>query len=174
MRLDRPERASRLARDLVEAQLAEEAQGDDLAIRLIESAHGGSKTGRTLGTKRRDLRVGTTREVDAGRGVGRVDPRHVAPALGPSQGDPDRDPDEPRREWTVAAPPGEAAECDHEGLLGRILGLVEVAEDSVTRPDDRGRFTLDEDPECVPVPRQDGLDGGALVEDAGADDGNGR
>jgi hypothetical protein len=54
-----------------------------------------------------------------------------------------------------------------KGLLGSVLGLVEISEDAVAGADDRGRFTLHEDPERVPIAGQDGFDGSALIDDLG-------
>ena len=58
---------------------------------------------------------------------------------------------------------GERAIGGHEGLLGGVLGLVQVAEDPVAGPDDRGRLALDEAAEGVAVPGEDGLDRRAVA-----------
>ena len=49
MGLDRPERTFRLAGDLLERELAEEAQDHDLAVGLRERGDGGPEVGGTLG-----------------------------------------------------------------------------------------------------------------------------
>ena len=49
VRLDGPERALGLARDLLERQLAEEAQDHDLAIWLLQGSNGQPEFGRVFG-----------------------------------------------------------------------------------------------------------------------------
>ena len=50
--LDGPERALGLAGDLLEGQLAEEAQRHDLAVWLLKSGDGRAEFGRMFGPKR--------------------------------------------------------------------------------------------------------------------------
>ena len=167
MGLDGAERPAGLGRDLVEAQLAEETQGDDLAIRLVEPRNGRPDAGGALGSEGADRRILPAGQIDAGGRVGWVDPRDVVTTLRPAKGDPNRDPGDPRAERTVAAPTGEAPEGGHEGLLGGVLGLMEIAEDAMARADDTSRFAVDEDPERVPIAGQDSLDSGAFIGDLG-------
>jgi hypothetical protein len=168
MGLDGAQRPPRLGGDLVEAQLAEEAQGDDLAIRLIKPADGVPQALGPLCSEGRDGGIRATRPVDPRGRIGRVDPGDIATPLRPTERDPYRDPSEPRPEGTVATPAGEAPKGGHECLLGSVLGLVEVTEDTMAGADDRGRFALDEDLERVPISRQDGFDCGAFIDDLGA------
>jgi hypothetical protein len=165
--LDGPERTTRLGGDLVEAQFTEEAQGDDLAIWLVQAADRRPDPGGALGPQRGDRGIRAARQVDAGSRLVRIDPGHVAPGLGPTERDPDGDPRQPRPERTVAAPAGEAPEGGHERFLSCVLGLMKVPDDAVAGADDGSRFPLDEDPERVPVTGQDGLDSGAFIEDLG-------
>jgi hypothetical protein len=65
------------------------------------------------------------------------------------------------------APAREALERGHEGLLGGVLGLVEVAEDSMAGADDSRGFAFDEDPERVAISGKNSLDNGALIDDLG-------
>ena len=171
------ERTLGLAGDLVERQLAEEAQGDDLAVRLGEGRDGGAHVRRTLGADgehrrvraraRRDrLRVAGGRTPDRGSvaaAAGRVEPADRAPLPDLAQRDADRDPRQPRPERAVAAPAGERAIGGHEGLLGGILGLVQVAEDPMAGPDDGCRFALDEVAVGVAVAGEDGVDDRAIT-----------
>ncbi len=101
--------------------------------------------------------------------IGRVDPGHVAAALGASQRDPNGDPGQPRSERTVATPRGEAPKGRHEGLLGRILGLMEIAEDAMAGPQDGWTFALHEHAECIAIAGQDGIHCGAFIGGLGAD-----
>lgn len=167
MSLDRTERPARLGRDLVEAQLAEETQGDDLAIRLVEPRNGRPDAGGALGSEGADRRILPAGQIDAGGRVGWVDPRDVVTTLRPAKGDPHRDPGDPGAERTVTAPAGQTPEGGHEGLLRGVLGLMEIAEDAMAGADDRGRFAVDEDPERVTIAGQDSLDSGAFIGDLG-------
>lgn len=167
MALDSPQGSTGLGGDLVEAQLAEEAQRDDLAIGLVETADRRAESCGALGSKGTHCRIRTSRKVDAGRRIARIDPCHVASALGSAERDPDGDARQPGPERSVATPAGEAPEGGHEGLLGGVLGIVEVAEDSVAGADDRGRLAIDEDPERVAIAGKHGLDSGALIDDLG-------
>jgi hypothetical protein len=65
------------------------------------------------------------------------------------------------------APPGEALEGGHEGFLGCILGLVEIAEDAVAGTNDGGRLVVHEDPERVAIAGQNSLDNSAFIDDLG-------
>lgn len=169
MGLDGAQRPTRLGGDLVQTQLAEKAQGDDLPIRVIEPADGRPDPSRALRTERGDRRILAARHSDGGRGIVRVDPRDVTPALRSAKRDPDGDPRQPGPEWTIATPAGEAPECGHECLLGSVLGLMDIPEDAVTSANDGGRFMLDEDSERVPIAGQDSLDNGAFIDDLGVD-----
>jgi hypothetical protein len=153
--------------DLIEAQLAEEAQCDDLAIRLVESADCRSDPGGTLQSQGADRRIQPSRQVDTGRRVRRVDPGHVATALGSAESDADGNPRQPRTEGSVMPPPCEALEGGHEGFLGCVLGLLEIAEDAMAGANDSGRFMIDEDPERIAIASQDSIDNGALIDDLG-------
>ena len=178
--LDGPERSTGLAGDLVEAQLAEEPQRDDLAVRLGERRRRRARTSVARSARRASDDGSVMRprpSSDAwsiaadrsGRVVRRRSrpngSRHATdrPLAGLAQGDPDRDARQPRPERAVAAPAGERAIGGHECLLGGILGLVEVAEDPVAGPDDRRRLALDEAAEGVAVAGEDGLDRGAVA-----------
>jgi hypothetical protein len=165
MGLDRAEWPARLVGDLVEAEVAEEAQGDHLAIWLVEPTDGRPETLGSLRSERRDRGIRASRPVDPGRRIGRIDPGHIPPTLRPPKGDADGDPRQPRPERSIGPPAGEALERGHECLLSGILGFVEVAEDAVAGADDGRGLTLDEDPERVPVSGEDGLDCGAFIDD---------
>jgi hypothetical protein len=167
MGLHRAQRATRLDGDLVEAHLAEEPQGHDFAVWLIEAAHGDPEAFRTLGEKAGGRRIGSAFDVDPGRWVTRIDPRDVPTSLGATDRDPDGDPGQPSAERACLTPPREAPERDHERLLRGILGLVEVAEDPVTGADHGSRFLVDEKAERLPISREDGLDRGAFIDDRG-------
>jgi len=169
VRLDGPERTSGLDGDLLEAQLTEEPQRDHLSIRLVEPADGRPDSRRALGAQGREGRVLPARQVDPGGRIGRVDPGDVAPALGATKRDPDRDPGQPGTERAVAPPGSQAPEGGHEGLLRRILGFMEVTEDAVAGPLDRWTLAFDEEPERVAIAGQDGIDSGAFIGDLGAD-----
>ncbi len=161
--LDRAEGSTGLGGDLHEAELAEEPQGDDLAIGLIQPGDRAPKVGGALGADRGQSGIRAARKVDRRGRIRRIDPGDVAAALGPADRDPDRDPRQPGAEGTVAAPTGKAAERNHEGLLGRILGLMEIAEDAMAGANDGSRFAIDEDPERVTVAGQDGVDRSAFI-----------
>jgi hypothetical protein len=167
VRLDGSQWTARLGGDLVEAQLTEETQRDGLAIWLVQAADRRSDPGRALGSQRGDRGIRAARQVDTGSRLVRVDPGHGAPALSPTERDPDGDPRQPRPERIIAAPAGEAPEGGHERFLGCVLGLMKVPDDAVAGADDGSRFPLDEDPERVPVTGQDSLDSGAFIEDLG-------
>jgi hypothetical protein len=114
-------------------------------------------------------------------GVGRVRQcvvRHRPPGHRPSacslaQGDPDRDPRQPRTERAVASPGRQRLVGGHECFLGRILGRREVAEDPLARADDGRTFRLDQASERLPVAIENGLDDRALVEEGVMADGIG-
>jgi hypothetical protein len=167
MGLDRADGTACLSRNLVEAQVAEEPEGDDLSIRLVEPRDRRPDTRGAFGTQRADRRVRATGHVDSGGRIGRVDPAHLAATLRSTNGDPDRDARDPGAEGSLAAPAGEAAEGSHERLLRGILGLVEIPEDAVAGADDRGRFAIDEEPERIAIASQDSLDSGAFIDDLG-------
>jgi hypothetical protein len=167
MSLDRAEGPAGLGRDLVEAQIAKEAQGDDLAIRLVEPRDGRPDAGGALGTERADRWILPAGQIDTRDGVGWVDPCDVVTTLRPAKGNPHGDPGDPGAERPVAAPTGEAPEGGHECLLGGIFGLMEIAEDAMAGSDDSGRFAVDEDPERIPIAGQDSLDSGAFIGDLG-------
>jgi hypothetical protein len=157
-----------LVGDLVEAQLAEEAEGDRLSIWLVEPADGRPDPGCVLGSQGRDRRIRPARQVDASRRIHRVDPGHIAPALGAAERDPDGDPGQPGPERTVTTPRGQAPEGGHEGLLGSILGFMEIAEDAMAGSQDRRTIASHEEPERVSIACQDGIDSGAFIGDLGA------
>ena len=165
MRLDRAQRPTCLAGDLLEAQLAEEPKRDDLSIWLVQAADRRADPRGPFGMERGDRRVLATGQIDAGRGIARVDPGDVSPALGTAERDPDGDPRQPRAERTVATPGGETPECDHECLLGGILGLVEIAQDAMAGSQDGRALALDEESERLTVAGQDGIDSGAFIGD---------
>lgn len=169
MGLDRSQRPAGLVGDLLEAQFSKEPQRDDLPIGLVETPDGGADPDRTFGTERRDRGVRTTRQVDSGRRIGRIDPGDIPPALGAAERDSDGDPGHPRPERAFATPGGQASKGGHEGLLRGVLGLVEVAEHAMARSQDGGTLALDEEPERVPVAAQDSIDSGALIGDLGRD-----
>jgi hypothetical protein len=156
-----------LSRNLVEAQVAEEPQGHDLSIRLVEPRDRRADPGGTFGTQRADRRIRATGHVEAAGRIGGVDPVHLAATLRSTNGDPDGDTRDPRAERPLAAPAGKAAKGGHECLLRSILGLVEIPEDAVAGADDRGRFAIDEEPERIPIAGQDSLDSGAFIDDLG-------
>ena len=177
MGLDRAERPLRLTRDLLERQVAEEAQRDDLAVRLGQGGDGAADVGGPLRANGDARRV---RRCDRGRSTASVAAAAADPPVGSSapvgssqvterrwprlaQSDPDRDPGQPRAERAVAAPARERAVGGHERLLGGVLGLVQVAEDAVAGPDDRGRFALDEEAEGIAVAGEHGIDDRAVI-----------
>jgi hypothetical protein len=170
MGLDGSQRPTSLGGDLVEAQLAKEAEGDHFTVRLIESADRGLDACCALRPQRGDRGIETAGQVDAGRWIARVDPGDIAPALRTPERDADSDPRQPGPEWPVSAPAREASEGGHERLLGGVLGLVEIAENAVAGADDGGRLVLDEDPERVSIASQDGIDSGAFIDDLWVDD----
>jgi hypothetical protein len=172
--LDRPERSTRLVSNLGEGELREVAEGDDLAIRLIQVRHGCPDEGSALGAKGELRGVGLGRaeggenrslpdDVSALRvvslGVGRdrrgIDPGDRAPPGRLADRDSNADPGEPRAERPVTPPGPKRTICGHERLLGSILGVVEITEDAITAPDERARLALHESPERVAIPGQD-------------------
>ena len=165
MRLDGSQWSACLGGDLVEAQLAEEPQGHDFAIWLVELAHGRADSGGALGPQGGDRGIDPARQVDAGQRVGWIDPGYVTALPSSAEGDPDGDPGQPRPERAFAPPRSQASECGHESLLGRILGLVKVAEDPMAGTNDRSRFAVDEDSERVPIAGQNSLDSSAFIDD---------
>ena len=165
VRLHGSQWTARLRRDLVEAQLGEVAEGDRLAIRLVELRDSRSDGRGAFGAKGRRGWIEPARHVDGRRWVRRVDPRDVAPTLNPAQSDPHRDSGEPGAERALSTPPSEALERGHERLLGRVLGLVDVAEDTVTGADDGRRFTVDQDTEGLAIPCEDGVNDSSIVVD---------
>src|SRR5438309_4408357 len=124
MRLDRRDRATGDLRDLGERTFAEEAHRDDLAIWLFERRDRGPKLGIALADDRGDFRIVAVGHVHDGRnrrslriaapgcrrwdyssqGIERIDPKDGSSASRLAQGDPDRDPGDPRSERTIAAP----------------------------------------------------------------------
>src|SRR4029079_17020720 len=108
MGLDGPEGPPGLDGDLVEAQIAEEPQGDDLAIRLIEPGDRGPDLGGPLGAEGRHGGIRPTGQLTRTRRSGRIDPGDVAAALHAAERDPDADPPEPRPDRPVAPPPRES------------------------------------------------------------------
>jgi hypothetical protein len=168
VRFDGPQRSTGMVGDLLEAQLAEEAQGDRLSIWLVEPADRRPDPGCVLGPQGRDRRVRPARQVDARRRIHWVDPGHIAPALGAAERDPDGDPGEPGSERTVTTPGGQAPEGGHEGLLGSILGFMEIAKDAMAGSQDRRTFAFDQEPERVAIACQDSIDSGAFIADLGA------
>ena len=169
MGLDRAQRPPRLNGDLVETQLAEEAERDHLAVRFVETADGRPDPSRALRLKRGDGRVRPAGQIDPGGWVRRVDPRHVAAALGTSERGPHGDPCQPCAEWTIATPAGEASEGGHERLLGCIFSLMGIAEHPVAGANDSRCVTLDQESKRIPIAGQDGFDSGALINNLGLD-----
>ena len=169
MGLDSTQRPTRLGGDLIEAQLAEEAQGDDLAIGVVEPADGRPDPSSTLCPQRGDRRVLATWQSNAGGGIARVDPRDIAPALRSAKCDPDGDPRQPGPERTIVPPAGQASERGHECLLGCVFGLMNIPEDAVAGANDGSRLVLHEDSERVPIAGQNSLDDGAFINDLGTD-----
>jgi hypothetical protein len=79
--------------------------------------------------------------------------------------DPNGDPGQPCAERAVAAPGSETPERDHERLLRRILGFVEVAQDPVTGSHEGRTLAFDEEPERFAVTGQHGIHSGAFIDD---------
>ncbi len=67
LRLDGPDWAAALRRNLAKGHLGEEAQGDYLAIRLIEAGHGGTDGCGVLGALGETGRVERPGRLDTGR-----------------------------------------------------------------------------------------------------------
>ncbi len=97
------------------------------------------------------------------RGGGRIEPRDAASLAGLAEGDPDRDAGQPGTERSVATPAGERSIRGHEGLLGGVLGFMQVPEDPMARPDDRRGLSIDEVAEGVTVAGEDGIDDGPVI-----------
>ena len=96
-------------------------------------------------------------------GSGRIDPGDGPPAAGLAERDAHRDPGQPCPERSFAAPARERAIRGHERFLGRILGLVQVAEDAVAGANDRRRFALHEQAVGVAITGQHGIDDRPLI-----------
>jgi hypothetical protein len=90
--------------------------------------------------------------------AGRVQPGDRTSLADLTKRDPDGDACQPRTERSVTSPARERSICGHECLLGSVLGLVEVSEDSVAGPDDRRRFSLDDVTVRVTVACEDRVD----------------
>ena len=170
--LDRPERAARHGRNLVQRSLGKEAQRDDLAVWLVQACNGGPNGALLFATQGADLGLGrgSRPQVCHRPEAGRVfvpdtwlGPGDRAPAARLPDRQPDRDPRDPGAKRAVAPPRSERAIGDHEGLLGDVLGLGEVAEDPVAGADDGGRFALDQNAECVPITAEDGTHNGLVI-----------
>jgi len=162
MRFDRPERPAGLGGDLPERQVAEETKRDDLAIWLVEACDSDADVGRPLRPKRDRRGIGTTGHVRRSR-IGRIQPRDTPPTLRSADRDPDGDSGQPGTERAVLTPRAESTERGHERFLRCVLGLVEVAEDSVTGADDRRALPVDENPECFAIAGEDAADNGSVV-----------
>ena len=78
------------------------------------------------------------------------------------QRDANGDPRQPRAERPVATPARERAIRGHEGLLGDVLRLVQVAEDPMACAHDRSRLAVDQVTKRLPVAGEDGIDDRAL------------
>ena len=177
MRLHGPQRSFGLAGDLVERELAEEAQRD----RPRDTARAGSTTAFRRSAARSARRASIAGSVrgpaaidcasmaaDAGSPASgpvgrRVDPGDGAPLTDLAQRDANGDAGQPGTERPLATPPGERSIGGHERLLGGVLGLVEVAEDPMAGSDDRRRFALDQMAERVSVAGEDGFDDRAVA-----------
>jgi hypothetical protein len=162
VRLHRPKRPAGLIGDLAERQIAEESEGDDLAIWLIELNKGSSDVGCALRTKRGVRRVGPTGHV-ARAGIHRIEPDEGSPSLRAANGDSHGDARQPGSEGTVLTPRPERSEGGHECLLRSILGLVEVSKYPMAGANDGWTLALDQAPECFAVTGQDALDDRSVV-----------
>lgn len=154
MGLDGRHRASSGRRDLGQGKVAEEAQEDDLAIRLVERRDGPANGIGPLGFHRDVGRVGRQRGSSGRRSrqaaavwlyQDRIEAHYWAPAAGPPERNPHRNPAQPGAKRPGRLPAGERAIGDHECLLGCVFGFVEVAQDPVAGADDGGRLAIDED-----------------------------
>ena len=93
----------------------------------------------------------------------RVEPGHGSSLADLAERDADGDPCQPGTERALAAPARERSIGGHEGLLGGILGLVEVTEDPVTGPHHRRRLAVDEVAVGIPIAGEDGIDDRAVI-----------
>ena len=163
VRLHGSDRPAGLIRDLPKRQIAEEAQGDDLSIRLVKSGDGLSNVCRTLGLKRDGGRVRPADQVAGRSRIGRVEPRDRAPPLRATDRDPNGDPRQPGTEGAVFSPCSKRAERGHERLLGCVFGLMEVAEHAVAGTDDGRTLALDKDAERIAISGQDATHDDSVV-----------
>lgn len=169
VRLDGPDRATARRRYLGQREFPEEAKGNDLAVGFLEARDRCSKSVGALPAQddlgrvvRPSRRLGST-ELRGRRtersGGGWLDPGQLTrpgSAAGVSQGNANGDPGEPCSERSVGSPCTKCAIGGHEGLLGSVLGIVQIAKDSVADPDDGTGLSLDQLPKRVAIAAQDG------------------
>jgi hypothetical protein len=177
MGLHGPDWPTRGLGDLGKRALAEESEGDDLAIGFLEPCDRGAELRITLADDRRGRRIAWARQVDRrhlsddrslpghrfGTAAERVETDDRTSTGRLTKRDPHGNPGQPCTEWAFATPRAQRAKCRHEGLLGGIFGLVEIAENAIARSDHDRRLAFDQSAIRLPITIEDRPDDGVRL-----------
>lgn len=151
--LDRPQGRTCSRGDLIERQVGEEAHRDHAALLRGQRGDGSDDLLSALVIEQApDGIVLDVRSWQPVLRTLRVDPHTLRTLPGTGHRQPQRDAPEPGPERSVTTVGRQRPVCPQERLLGDVLGLVRVAQDSAAERQDIARLTLDQDTEGLLVP----------------------